>query len=1582
MTNTPADGMAASDSPQLSLDELALRRVSLAHGLQPEDEGFSHYFRLSLAEIKEETQQKRLHELAVRERPAQAPARSRPVPSLPAFDAIHERADTFIRRFEAHCTRHNIPADEWVDIFMPLIDAKDYQVLNAADPADRYEWSAISSLFLRQHLVTVRQKRDDFKNSQPAQHDTASTYVRDLQRRLQEWLTAAQIKKKYNALCNFLVQEHFMEQLPRHLRLHLQDKEASNLEDMVATLDKYFELRPDSSLHNLCKERDRISALNNQHKATPRHPNGANRNSRFPASSAGAYVPPAARSMALQDNWRQGPRPEGSPQVTPAPTRRANTPHSLPVTPQMQRQSTPGPDRPNNANRGYSSRGYRPDRTPPSLQSQRSQDHPPNSPSEVCRLHGPRASHTDAQCRRLAAGYRSQGNAENASTASAPQQANALQVLTEEPQDTTAAAVLTMDPEELPPVTCAAISNAPYMPKARVRTCLGTLNTLSVKVLLDSGSDAIFVKTELLQPDQMTGRFMRASTSNGIVNCPVAEIDSFACPYFQGKNILVLGLDNAPYDVLLGPVEGAADFAKPPPAILQQPPLPEEIGLAETSSEDTARASVVTRAQARAETARCQDPDAPTVAPASPLLSTTRADLQLLQQRCATLKKWRQKASAKKEDRTRKNGVLTFLWKNGLLYRQEMCDGQETQQLVIPEQLRPELLKVAHENPLSGHFSIKKTIGRLQRDFFWPQMGSEVTRYCHSCHICQLSNNKRVVKAPLGSPILAAEPFANVSVDIVGPLHPPSSEGHQYVLTMVDQATRYPDALPLKHIDSQTVAQSLLQMFSSVGIPKELTSDNGRQFRSEMFEEFLRALGTNHRLTPVYHAQSNGLVERFNGTLKCMLKKVTQDRPEDWHLYIPSLLFAYRDAPHTATGYSPFELIFGHRVRGPLTVIKECMTAADGGQPEARQLSDYVLQLRERLQETCALARQKLQTAHDKSKTYFDKKTRARTFSPNDQVLIFLPNPKNKLVMTWQGPYHVIRRQGSFTYLVDRNGQTRHYHVNHMRSYHDRSSDSTRNQAMTQEAAGEDADPDDPLPMDAATPGIEGQDPLEHLYAAVAVAFEDPQDPELDATDPSLPEVTEADDLQAISLGDTLTESQRTDLTQLFEEFSPIFSNTPGLTHALEHKIELEHEGPLRLQHSYPIPYALEPALREEINKCLQLRIIEPSQSPYCSPIIAVRKKDGSHRFCLDCRQLNAQTKFDLEPIADAQQIFASLSGARWFSKFDLTSGYWQVPLEESSKQYTAFRTRIGLFQFRVMPFGLVNAPATFSRLMRLVTRGIEDVYCYLDDVLVASKDWESHLRTLQALFQALQDYNLHAKPSKCEVGKEVLSYLGHEIRLGACSPLQDKVEAIKEAQLPKTKKELRSFLGSVGYYQKFVSNFAWLRAPLDQHLLKKEPDRIQWTDTSVEAFHALRKVLLQSPVLQLCNPNQPFTLQTDASNTGIGAVLLQPNCQDPRTLSPVAYASRTLKAPEKAYSTIEKEGLAVYWALQKFHVYLYGRPFTLRTDHRPLLFLNSADKLNPRLKRWAIYMSLYRFHTSHVKGEENSLPDFLSRVQ
>ena len=1171
--------------------------------------------------------------------------------------------------------------------------------------------------------------------------------------------------------------------------------------------------------------------------------------------------------------------------------------------------------------------------------------------------------------------------------------------------------VLTTDERDLPEATC--YNAMTDVPRGILRVTKGVLNGREVRVLLDGGADSIFFAKGLVSPQCYTGGTLRTRVATQTIDkCPVARVN-FSCPYFPGGETLAVELDGLDYDVLLGRVRGTSNFEEPPPRDLQptvhpESQVPEDTNTQETpeteinnteamspaSSDGTSHCMATTRAQSRREETALEEESIQGSTTdersleANPPSIPNAMEFGAAQRECPSLKKLRQQASSRAEHYERGGAMSRIIERGGIYYRIHLHHGIRHEQLLVPLQYRAEVLNLAHENPLSGHFGVEKTKERVLREFYWPQVEQDVVKRYRECTTCCRMSPKRHAKVPMGTPALATEPFSAVSIDLVGPLSPTSSEGHRYILTMVDQATRYPDAVPLRHIDSQSVADALCQMFSYTGYPQQLTSDNGTQFTSGMFEAFLRSIGTVHLKTPVYHAQSNGLVERFNGTLKTVLKKLTSEKPRDWHKHLPALLFAFRDAQHSSTGFSPFELIYGHRVRGPLAFLRACWSSSEVITKEDVDNHQYVTDMKERLKQTCALARQNLNQAQVKYKTQFDKRTKIRSFKAGTKVLVFLPTSSHKLLMKWKGPFKILSRLGSFLYKLDVPGNNKMYHINLLKEYTPTSDDDAspdipttpdEREATTEEITEEDQDVDDPEELQDGQGSSHTYDGISPVYAAVAIATESSDDYNLDDKDPTIPRKT-VETYEDCVLGPDLSDSKRKDLLDLLEMHQNTLSSVPGLTATVEHRLKIMDNDTFQLQHSYPVPLALDDVLRQELNKWMELDIIEKSDSPYCSPLLAVRKPDGTHRFCLDCRILNSQTVHDQEPISDPHQIFSSIAKARWFTKVDLTSGYWQVPLNPESRPYTAFRTRHGLYQFKVMPFGLVNAPATFSRLMRKVTEDLQDTYCYLDDVLIASSDWESHLQRIDDLFNALKNHGLHAKPSKCELGCQKLTYLGHIVGEGYTQPLHDRIEAIAATEAPKNKKQLRSFLGSVGYYQRFIRNYSHLIKPLTDFLKQQRPDIIQWTDVTYEAFDALRKVLIDKPVLQLPDINCPFILQTDASNIGLGAVLLQPCKHDPRILAPVAYASRLLQNAEINYSVIEREGLAVYWALQKFFIYLYGRHFTLRTDHKPLLYLGQADKLNPRLKRWATYIGLYRFTPEYVKGEDNCLPDYLSR--
>ena len=437
-----------------------------------------------------------------------------------------------------------------------------------------------------------------------------------------------------------------------------------------------------------------------------------------------------------------------------------------------------------------------------------------------------------------------------------------------------------------------------------------------------------------------------------------------------------------------------------------------------------------------------------------------------------------------------------------------------------------------------------------------------------------------------------------------------------------------------------------------------------------------------------------------------------------------------------------------------------------------------------------------------------------------------------------------------------------------------------------------------------------------------------------------------------------------------------IFTDVPGRTTIGECKIELSSAEVIRTK-PYPIPYNLHDKVRDELMNMRDLGIIESSESPYSSPICVSPKKDSKIRLCLDLRQLNKIVCYDAEPMCDPEAIFTRIGTSRYFSKLDLTKGYWQIPLSEQSKKFTAFSTPEGLFQFTVLPFGLVTAPAVFNRLIRRLFNDMENVETFLDDLLIHTTTWEEHCRVLKEVFRRLNEANLTAKPSKCEIGEESLEYLGHIVGNGSMKPTEEKTASILQTKRPTTKKEVRSFLGLSGYYRRYIPDYATVAAPLINLTKKNAANQVTWTQDHQTAFDKIKESLTKKPILKLVDFGKPFILQTDASNTGLGAVLSQ---EYDGVKWPVAYASRKLSDAEKNYAVVERECLAVVWATKKFYPYLYGREFVLETDHQPLMYLQKSKTINGRLMRWALHIQSFRFNIKYVKGSENVGADYLSR--
>lgn len=483
-----------------------------------------------------------------------------------------------------------------------------------------------------------------------------------------------------------------------------------------------------------------------------------------------------------------------------------------------------------------------------------------------------------------------------------------------------------------------------------------------------------------------------------------------------------------------------------------------------------------------------------------------------------------------------------------------------------------------------------------------------------------------------------------------------------------------------------------------------------------------------------------------------------------------------------------------------------------------------------------------------------------------------------------------------------------------------------------------------------------------------------------DVKTPSPSTLSEDTNKVPLDLSDTpLTESEKTRLTTLINEYRDIFALSPtelGRTGLVKHCIDTGDHPPIK-QRPYRVSATQRTLIEEHVFDMLTRGIIQPSTSPWASPVILVKKKDGTDRFVVDYRRLNSVTRKDSYPLPRIDDALDALNGSQLYSLMDLMSGYWQVEMHPASREHTAFTTYGGLYEFLVTPFGLTSAPPTFMRLMECVLRNLTYKICliYLDDILVYSRTFDDHLFHLRQVFDRLGQANLKLKPSKCHFACAKVQYLGHIVSGDGVAPDPEKISAVKNFLRPHNVKTVRSFLGLANYYRRFIKDFAKLAAPLNK-LLRKD-QKFAWTPLCEEAFEALKSSLTSTPILAFPDFTQPFHLFVDASNDGVGATLGQ--IQDGKEVA-ISYAGRDFNSAERNYSTTEREALAVIFGIKKFAPYIHGRHFILHTDHHSLKWLmNIADPVG-RLARWSLLIQQHDFEIRHRPGANHANADALSR--
>ncbi len=827
------------------------------------------------------------------------------------------------------------------------------------------------------------------------------------------------------------------------------------------------------------------------------------------------------------------------------------------------------------------------------------------------------------------------------------------------------------------------------------------------------------------------------------------------------------------------------------------------------------------------------------------------------------------------------DGVLMRKWRPSNAAAAD--EWQIVKQVVVPPSYRSEILRLAHDGLFSGHLGVNKTYDRVIRHFFWPGIKKDVASYCRSCHVCQKIGkpNQTIPPAPLYPIPAIGEPFERVMVDCVGPL-PRTKSGNQYLLTTMCTSTRFPEVIPLRKITAPVIVKSLIKFFSLFGLPRTIQSDQGTNFMSHVFKHALDQLHIQHCTSSCYHPESQGALERFHQTLKSMLRAFCLEFQKDWDEGVPMVMFAVREVVQESLGFSPAELVFGHTFRGPLKLIKDHWS----NDLSSNNVLDYVSEFRLKLHRACELAKKNLEMSQQRMKTRFDRGAKLRSFSPGDKVLVLLPVPGSTLQARYYGPYQVKEKVSELDYVImtpDRKKTTRLCHINMLKPYFERQlalsgqksavlivspTDSPVNKEQALSSAN--------LPVDGALSRTEPLTcPLSSVSDSVAVSatFEE-DDVDFPSTELVVGRLKNSEIIQNLdAFLSHLTVTERADVINVIQTNGSLFSDVPSRTSLVEHDIDVGDSLPIK-QHAYRVSPEKRAQLQKEVAFMLENNIAVPSYSSWSSPCLLVNKSDSTFRFCTDFRRVNAITKPDSYPLPRMEDCVDRVGNAAFVTKIDLLKGYWQVPLTERAKEISAFVTSDHFLNYTVMAFGLRNAPATFQRLINRVIEGMRNVEAYLDDLVIYSASWSEHIKQLDTLFNRLSCANLTVNLAKCEFGRATVTYLGKIVGGGQVRPVESKVEAIIHFPVPTTRRELRRFLGMVGYYRNFCVNFSAVASPLTDLLSPKVP--FKWTESCQMSFEQFKALLINSPILFAPDFSSPFLLAVDASDTGVGAVLLQ----------------------------------------------------------------------------------------------------------
>src|ERR1700733_11314301 len=569
----------------------------------------------------------------------------------------------------------------------------------------------------------------------------------------------------------------------------------------------------------------------------------------------------------------------------------------------------------------------------------------------------------------------------------------------------------------------------------------------------------------------------------------------------------------------------------------------------------------------------------------------------------------------------------------------------------------------------------------------------------------------------------------------------------------------------------------------------------------------------------------------------------------------------------------------------------------------------------------------------------YNKKAKHKEFKPGEQVIVLYPTSSNKIMSRWQGPGTVLQRRSKYSYLVDLgDGGKRILHANKMRKFIVRS----------------------------LSCGLIREE--DETFGKVIEVF---------AKNP------DAVDKQFILKDSQIThlnEKQQKQLLEVLNRYADRFSKQPGLCELVEHEIQLKDDFRPKEFKAYRIPLVYRAEVDRQIQSMLQENIIRPSSSPMASPLVIVKKKDGSLRLACDYRYINSDTVDCKYPMPIVRDVLNKVSKSNYISIFDCRSAHWTCPVKEEDRWKTAFVTHNSCYEFLRVPFGMINSGRTFVKAVNLVLKPINEfTEPYVDDIAVHSDNWTVHLQHLESFLKQIRLHNITLNLKKCIFGKSQVKFIGHVVGSGKIQMNPERINSLINLKIPETKKQIKQLLGFFRFYRQFINNFAEIAKPLSDLTSKRGSDNISWTDNQQNAFNLLKEAIQSDVVLYVFHVGKPFNLYCDSSDFAVGAVLTQTD--DEGIERPVSFISQKLTDTQRRWATVEKEAYAIIWALNKLKEIVIGSKIFIFTDHNPLIYLTESMSKSAKLVRWSLALQTFDVEVKYKKGKLNIIADCLSRL-